>query len=438
MNKNQNIPRHEGIAKEIILEKTPGKKRVYTFFVMLFAFVSALLLWFYVLGYDSPYYEKEFDVPVTVEGVWELRETMGYTVISDFGFSIKVTLSGTQTEINKLRSSDIKAFVDVSGVTTPGNNTLPINVTVKNENQITVKDKSLESAVIFIDKNVAAEIPVKIDIADYTLESGYSVGDFATSPVTVTVEGPQSEISKISYAYGVIHPGNLTHSTKFNTTVTLYDSSNNKITNSYITLKDTSVTVSLPVYKTVNIPVRVYFVGGYFSTDVANITLSDNYITVRGLVEDFEGFTEVKINIAENTLTSDTVIKQLVLPTGIECLSGQQYITAKITFNDIVHRYVAASSSAVCEIINAPADKEITIITPNLNIKFMGPYEPIITLTQTSFKAVINLENIALESGKTYLVPIEIILNEAEPGLLNGVFPSGDYSVTISVNDREE
>ena len=283
----------------ITLEKKPGKKRIYTFLVMLVAFISALLLWFYVLGYDSPNYEKEFDVPVMVEGVSELRETKGYTVISDFGFSIRVTVSGTQTEVNKLRSSDIRAFVDVSQVSVPGNNTLPINVTVKNENQITVKDKSMESAVIFIDKNIVAEIPVEIDFTDYSLEEGYSIGDFETTPITVTVEGPESEILKISKAYGIVQPGTrLNRSTKFNTTVTLYDAKGNKVTNSYINLKDTSVIVSLPVYRTVDIPVNVYFFGGYFSTDMADIALSDSYIKVKGLVEDFEGFSEIKINIA--------------------------------------------------------------------------------------------------------------------------------------------
>jgi hypothetical protein len=139
------------VSGDITLEKKPSKKRVYTFLAMLFAFASALLLWFYVLGYDSPYYEKEFNVPVNVEGESALRESMGYTVLSDFSFTIKVTVSGTQTEVNKLRSSDIKAFVDVSGVTVSGNNTLPISVRVSNENEITVVEKSVESAVIFID-----------------------------------------------------------------------------------------------------------------------------------------------------------------------------------------------------------------------------------------------------------------------------------------------
>lgn len=426
------------VSSEIILEKRPSKNRVYGFFVMLVAFASSLLLWFYVLGYDSPNYEKEFTVLVEVQGVSELRAKKGFTVISDFGFSIKVVVTGAQTEVNKLRGGDIKAYVDVSQVTFPGNNTLPIHVSVPNENEITVAEKSIEAAVVFIDRNIAAEIPVKIDVADYSIASGYSVGDYIVSPVSVTVEGPESELQKVAYAYGVVRPGRLTASTKFDVSVALFDAGGNKVTGSYILLKDTGVTVNVPVYKTVNIPVRVYFVGGYFSTESARITLSDDYITVKGLVEDFANFTEIQINVAENTLTSETVVKRLTLPPGIECQSGQEFITATIIFDDIVFRTVAASCFAVCDIINAPPDKAITVVTANLNVRFMGPVGALLGLSQSSFRAEIDLSNMNLEPGKTYFVPAVIHLTGDDAGNLNGVFPSGEYGVTISVAAREE
>ncbi len=426
-----------GDQNGIILEKRPSKGRLYSFFVTLIAFASSLLLWFYVLGYDSPHYEKEFNVAVSVSGEATLRENMGFTVLSDFGFSIKVVVSGPQTEVNKLRAGDIKAFVDVSEVSEPGNNTLPISVTVANKNGVTVTEKSVESAIIFIDRNVVAEIPVTLTISDYTLPSGYSAGDYTTTPSTVSVEGPETEISRISYALGLITPGSLTSSSRFNTSVTLYDAGNNKIQSAYINLIDTSVSVWLPIYKTVNLPVKVYFVGGYFSTDAAIITLSDDYITVRGLAEDFEGVSEIKINIAENTLTSDKVIKQISLPAGLKCISGQEYVTATIKFHEIVDRYVAASCAAVCDIIGAPPDKDITVTTANLSIKFMGPRESLLALNQRSFRAVVDLDNMALEKGETYIVPISILLTDKDNVTLAGVFPTGDYVVTIAVSAKE-
>ena len=101
------------------------KNRIFTLFVIIIAVLSAIVLWIYVLGYDSPNYEKEFNVTVTAEGESKLREEKNYTIISDFGFSIKVTVSGPQTEVNMLRAEDIRAYIDVSGVTTRGSNSLP-------------------------------------------------------------------------------------------------------------------------------------------------------------------------------------------------------------------------------------------------------------------------------------------------------------------------
>ena len=78
------------------------KSRAFTLFVIVIAVLSAIVLWLYVLGYDSPNYEKEFNVAVTAEGESELRAEKGYTVVSDFGFNIKVTVSGPQSEVRRI------------------------------------------------------------------------------------------------------------------------------------------------------------------------------------------------------------------------------------------------------------------------------------------------------------------------------------------------
>jgi hypothetical protein len=51
---------------------------------------------------------------------------------------------------------------------------------------------------------------------------------------------------------------------------------------------------------------------------------------------------------------------------------------------------------------------------------------------------VVDLADMTLEPGKTYNVPITINLIGSVNGMLDGAFPSGDYSVTISVNNKGE
>ena len=415
---------------ELVYEKKTEKKNNHSFLALIFAFISALLLWFYVLGYDSPNYQKEFSVAIDIQGESILRETQGYTILSDTDVSVKVTVSGPQSVVNKLRDGDITAYIDVSGVTEAGSNRLPIQVLLPDENNLTVKSLNVDSAVVYIDRSVSAEIPVRIDVSDYSLPEGYSIGDFNTSPVTVTVQGPESELAKIAYAYGIVKPGKMDSSAKFNTSVTLYNEGGTPVNNSYIRLVDTSVSVEVPVYKTAEIPVKVYFVGGYFSTESASITLSKEYITVRGSVEDVNKLDEIKINIAENTLITETFEKKITLPDGIEAVDDDLTVNVTIVFNDVVKRRFAVNAADLCELVNVPDGFSVTVVTANMNVYLCGPKETLNFLTASSFKAVVDLEGIELTKNSDFTVPIDITLSDG----ISGVFPSGDYSVAIFVN----
>ncbi len=417
------------LMSELIYEKKTTEKKSHAFLALIFAFISALLLWFYVLGYDSPNYQKEFTVSVKIEGESVLSENQGLTILSDTGISVKVVVSGPQSVVNKLRDSDIISFVDVSEVTEPGKNTLPIQVVLPDENNLSVKSLSVDNAVVYIDRTVTAEIPVRIDISDYSLSDGYSIGDFTTAPVTVTVQGPEAEISKISYAYGVVKPGKIVNSAKFNVPVSLYNEGGAPVNNSYIRLVDTSVNVEVPVYKTADIPIKVYFVGGYFSTESASITLSKEYITVRGSVEDVDSLDEIKINIAENTLTTETIEKKITLPAGLEAVDDDLTVRATIIFNDVVKRRFPINASEVCEFVNAPEGFTITVTTANMNIWLCGPKDTLNTLTSSSFRAVADLKDLEFTKNCDYTVPLDLIFADG----ITGVFPSGDYSVAIFV-----
>ena len=65
-----------------ISKKNAEKKshsRLYGFLVLIISLLCAVLLWLYVLGYDSPDFEKKFSqIPVTIIGNTELAEKTGY------------------------------------------------------------------------------------------------------------------------------------------------------------------------------------------------------------------------------------------------------------------------------------------------------------------------------------------------------------------------
>lgn len=413
------------------------KKRshtVFTLFGIIIAVLSAMILWLYVLGYDSPNYEKEFTVEVSVEGESALRADKGYTILSDFGFSVKVTVSGSQTEVNKLKAEDIKAYIDVSGVSSPGNNYLPIYVVLPNENKLAVAEKSAETAVVYIDKCVVAEIPVKVDVTGYVMPDEFTLGDYTVNPVTVTVQGPETELSKIDYAYASIVPGEISGAIKANAPVALYTAGNTAVNNGYITLLDPSVEVSMPVYKTADIPVKVYFVGGYFGTDSAVITLSHDHIKVKGLAEDVDKLEEIRINVAENTLNSDTVVKRIVLPEGVESADGVTSVTATIVFNELVRRTFTAPSSAVCRFTNVPEGINFGLVTTSFSVTVIGAPEAVAAVNYSDLSVVVDLDGLELKPGGSYYLPAAAFLADG----ISGVFIVGEYGAEIKVYGTNE
>ena len=417
------------------------KSRAFTLFVIVIAVLSAIVLWLYVLGYDSPNYEKEFNVAVTAEGESELRAEKGYTVVSDFGFNIKVTVSGPQSEVNMLRADDIKAYIDVSGVTQAGNNSLPIYVVLPNENKLAVASKSVESAVVFIDRCIAAEIPVRVQITDYTLSADLTLGDYTINPTTVTVEGPESVLANIEYAYASIVPGEISGSVKSNASVSLRSSSNAVINNSYIVLLDPSVEVSVPVYKTKDVPMRVHFVGGYYSTESATITLSSDYIKVKGLAEDVDRLDEIRIDVAENTLVPDpehkiNIVKKIVFPGGIQSADGVTDVTATIVFNDMVHRKLSLYTD-LCVFTGKPDSISVVPADPVINVTVFGPPAALALLTFEDFALEADLSYIDLKPGQEYSVPVEIGF-AAWNDIFAGIYVAGDYDIKIITSAADE
>ncbi|MEG1743484.1 MAG: CdaR family protein, partial [Clostridia bacterium] len=306
-----------------------GKK--YTFAVVFIASICAILLWLYVLGYESPNYDKNFtQVEVTVIGVNDLIEKTGFTVLTDLSFSFDVTLTGRKTDINSLRTKDITAYVNVANVKKPGEIYLPVEVKVPNG--VKVVNQSSSSACIYIDELVTREIPIRIELSDYSIPGDLSIGSQQITPSTVTVTGPKTELLKIEEAYASIKPGIINTSFSTNVSVTLYKKGGEEVKNTYIKLDDSNVTVFTPVLKTKKIPVKVYFVGGVFSVENAIISLSDQYITVRGTAAAVDALSEIAVNVDETTLlVSSSISKKIILPDGVDNISGKESVSANIT-----------------------------------------------------------------------------------------------------------
>ena len=93
-----------------VVEKS-GRK--FSFIAILFSVLVALTLWFYVQEAETPDYKKTFtDVAVEMQSL-----SSSFSVIDGGDNRVDITLVGKRSDLNKIKSSDLMAYLDLSNIT---------------------------------------------------------------------------------------------------------------------------------------------------------------------------------------------------------------------------------------------------------------------------------------------------------------------------------
>ena len=83
---------------------------------IILSLVCAFVLWMYVMSVESPTYTETFkNVGVSLQNESIIAKN-GLSVVSGTGYHVDVTVTGRKSIISRLDSDDIKAYVDLSGI----------------------------------------------------------------------------------------------------------------------------------------------------------------------------------------------------------------------------------------------------------------------------------------------------------------------------------
>ena len=410
--------------------KTLDKQRVLTFSVMLGAFLLAILMWFYVLGYDSPNFEKRFaGIDVSVSGAAELKEKNGFAVLSEFSFTVDVTVAGKKTDVNRLSSDDIRAYIDISSLTENGR--VPVRIQVDLPNGIRLASLSTDTVYIYVDRSVTAEIELDVELTDYVLTNDLLLGQPSYAPKTVTVEGPEGEINAISRAYASVALGAVQSSVTAVAQVELYYENGEKVDNPYVNLIDRNVEVRVPAYKEKDVPLKVYFIGGMMSADNALIELSVETVRVRGTAESIDALHEIRIELDETALGKEGIkYERIVMPAGIENVSGETDVAVSFRFLDIATRTFAVPSTRFV-LKNLPEGVDVTVLDETINVSFKGLVDALRYYTMDYFDVVVDFAGWQPDGSDEYYLPAEIVILRST----ESVYVYGSYALHIRVDE---
>ena len=294
-------------------------------------------------------------------------------VVSTSSEKMSITITGKRSAVNKVRSADISATVDVSEAAA-GNNQLRVNISVPNS--VDVKDQSLNRITVNVQKRISASRPVRIL---YSGSGGANTEATTTSvdPKQVAVSGARSQVNKVSYVKGLVNVSDIkTSETVISARLTPVDADGNEVSN--VTLSQNRANVKTVLYYTKKVALTVP-VKGENSGDYKRTWKAPSTVVIKGdrnAIDKISSVTAKTIDLSDVS-ESATLKIEPNLPDGVELADASDNLTMKVTVkgsssgNTGSSRTFSVSGKKV-ELSNVDNDLSASVTTGTVRVTVTG------------------------------------------------------------------
>lgn len=246
----------------------------------LLCLIAACALWVYVMNEQNPQVENTYTVPV------ETRNLDRSLVATNVPSTVKVKVRMSRSDMIYMRSDNIKAYVDLTGVTDGDYPNTPIHVSVPgDESVVSVTPKTFD---LNVDTYAVKTLPANVQIFG-TPETNFSVESKKVTPDTITIAGSSAMIAKADRAVVSVNiAGKEKSFTEFDS-VNILDADGNTVTGLDIMPSQVKVAVKMKeATKLGNLPIRIDTKGepakGY---KVGRITITPPVATITAPISFF-------------------------------------------------------------------------------------------------------------------------------------------------------
>lgn len=387
---------------------------------LLLSFVLALIVWASAIITSDPNQEGTYG-PVPIEILGQSSELLITNNIPD---EVILTIRAPQSIWAQLRNNPryVSAWIDLTGLGA-GQHTLEVKAKVDlKPNQITNLDPS--TVQVNLEPLITKTFPVSL-IINGEPPFGYQAGQPLIDPDQIIVTGPASSVNSVDKVIATINISGTIEPIKTTVALRAIGENGSQVTGITLTPKEVNVTVPISIrggYK--NVAVKVVTTGqveqGYRLTNISvtppTVTL---YSSDPQLVNELPGFIETE-PVDIQGLTDDTELNvSLNLPEGIGLVSEPSVL---------VQIGVAAIESSLSftlpvEPLGLPPGL-VAIISPQVvDIIVSGPIPILDTLTEASFRVVVDLSNLSIGTYQIKpildLIPSDITVDAIIPELVS-------------------
>lgn len=167
-------------------------------FLKFISVLIAIAMWLFIIVVNDPITEVTVrDIPIQFVGEDVLHQN-GFAIVSESATSVTVKVQGSRRRMGNYNMNSVIARVDVSGITSTGNSTLPVQVVVPFEN-IGVSSQDPYTVDINVDVYTQKELPIEIERTG-ELATDYIAGDLVVDPENVVISGPKSVLENVTSA----------------------------------------------------------------------------------------------------------------------------------------------------------------------------------------------------------------------------------------------
>ncbi len=409
-------------------------------FVAAFSVLLAVVLWFITVSNDTQ------DHAWAVVGV-PVKITLSDSAQSD---GMKVFWQANQTAtvyvkgmvVNQLKPSDLVVYVpSASSISSPGTYSFPVNVRDSGPNlgaaEYTVDHIDPQSVTFTVDRYREKTFKIQSNISykqGYRADPSYFEGPPTLSTDTVTLSGPEKQVSQVNrvvFEYEV--DDTLTDTKKFTATLVMYDANGNKVEKGDMTVNPEKVDVTIPV-----LPRQTMTINAAFTNKPAGLLLLPNQVQISPEKIDVAGPKDTLTNMAGaisldpvdfSTIspTHNSFDANITLPTTCKNLSNTPTAHVTLDLSGMTTRQMTVSTFGIK---NLGPGRSATVGTAELPVTVAGPADELSKLTAASVIGSVDMSGKENFTGQTEAPVTFSVSNSAN------CWVYGSYMASVSVMQK--
>lgn len=314
------------------MDKIKNKHK--TLIPKLISLLLSLGLWIYISNVENPMRTYEIrNIPVELVNLDSLKSSK-FAISGNQNFTVDLKLEGPSTDITKVKREDFKIVADMSAYALKiGENTIPVQIISYPEN-ITIKNNGFLGIKINLEELVTKKFTIQSKVKLYYKDNIYEMSKRVT-PDTVTVEGANSSVGRISSAVIVGEENGISENFEKSYNIKLIDSNGSEVTG--VTPDIDNARLSVEVSKGKSVPINLKTTGELnASLELKGYELSSNYVNITGsgdALSKVQSIDTEVFDISKLEKTGEVNVK-LNIPEGVNVPSGTDYIKVKFTIQE--------------------------------------------------------------------------------------------------------